>query len=693
MNIMPYIQPAVEFIHNNPHSVNFILYLLAFFECVTVIGAIVPGTIVMSIIGVLLGSSIIPFGTSFFWIILGAFSGDYVGYLIGLHYKKRLHKIWPFTKHPKLLQKSENFFAKHGGKSIFIGRFLLTLRPMVPMVAGIFKMSQPKFLLAAIPSVIMWAVMYLTPGIILGALSLELPPKLATEFVLCVLLVIVIIYCISWLIKHFAHKIFTLVGKRTQKLWFFLKHHKTFNLFAKLIEDPGEPNSQKQLMLILSMILFLFLFFFLFWQVLIHGFATAFNYSIYSFLSSFRTPSLDAIMIAVTSFGEDKVILVSGMIFLVWLVANRYWYTAIHWLFLLLVAAGTIFSFKNIMFFPRPGGALNFLQDTSSFPSGHTGLVVAFFGFFSVLIARELPAVKRNLPYLLASIIAICVAFSRLYLGAHWLTDVLGSICIVLVIVLLFTISYRRKSTVNLPYKKAVLVFIASVFFSWLIFMLMNFHAQFYNYRLKWIEQSASFSDLKNEKVNFMPIYRTNRLGKPAEVFNILWLGDLNSILSNLEKEQWVLQSPQFDFSGFVSRIAGEDQTSHLPLISHLYHNKPPAVIMTKGTDIADTILILYLWESDITITDERNMPLWLGIIRYHKLEPLSYRLYAKKNKAAFMSASEKLFGNLHDFQYKKIIYVKEQQPNEIKPLNWDGVVFLISPKTYKLVNTTSKSH
>jgi hypothetical protein len=56
------------------------------------------------------------------------------------------------------------------------------------------------------------------------------------------------------------------------------------------------------------------------------------------------------------------------------------------------------------------------------------------------------------------------------------------------------------------------------------------------------------------------------------------------------------------------------------------------------------------------------------------------------------MSASEKLFGNLHDFQYKKIIYTKDQQPNEIKSLNWDGVVFLISPKTHKSINTTSKS-
>ena len=69
------------------------------------------------------------------------------------------------------------------------------------------------------------------------------------------------------------------------------------------------------------------------------------------------------------------------------------------------------------------------------------------FGFFAVLIAREFPGRQRVWPYLMAGVATVLVAFARLYLGAHWLSDVIAGVLLGVVWVLLIGIAYRRHST------------------------------------------------------------------------------------------------------------------------------------------------------------------------------------------------------------------------------------------------------
>ena len=65
-----------------------------------------------------------------------------------------------------------------------------------------------------------------------------------------------------------------------------------------------------------------------------------------------------------------------------------------------------------------------------SFPSGHTVTAVMTYGLLAVVIARALPKHWRWLPWTLAALIVAWVAASRVYLGAHFTTDVLGSMLI-----------------------------------------------------------------------------------------------------------------------------------------------------------------------------------------------------------------------------------------------------------------------
>ena len=118
---------------------------------------------------------------------------------------------------------------------------------------------------------------------------------------------------------------------------------------------------------------------------------------------------------------------------------------AITWLFgskrdaryLVFAWAGSLVSFTTKLFIrrPRPSGegitvAVSNLKDTS-FPSGHTLHYTAFWGFVSYILFLRLPGRwLRFGPIGMVGALIGLVGPSRVYLGHHWLTDVLASYCL-----------------------------------------------------------------------------------------------------------------------------------------------------------------------------------------------------------------------------------------------------------------------
>ena len=85
-----------------------------------------------------------------------------------------------------------------------------------------------------------------------------------------------------------------------------------------------------------------------------------------------------------------------------------------------------------------------------AFPSGHSAQGVAAYGFVAYLITRRLSDRRRRaVVWALAAVVAALIGFSRVYLGVHWLTDVLGGflvagVWLVLVLTTISTIAGRR---------------------------------------------------------------------------------------------------------------------------------------------------------------------------------------------------------------------------------------------------------
>jgi len=149
-----------------------------------------------------------------------------------------------------------------------------------------------------------------------------------------------------------------------------------------------------------------------------------------------QSESLTKLMIVATTIGDKYTIAIFSLIVLLLLIFRKKDFPRTR-LFTLTMAAGVILSqaLKRIIQRARPENML-IAKDGFSFPSGHSTLAVCFFGMMIYLFRNEIK--NKTLRYSFVTInvlMIISIAFSRIYLNVHWLTDViagltLGLICI-----------------------------------------------------------------------------------------------------------------------------------------------------------------------------------------------------------------------------------------------------------------------
>lgn len=648
------IQPLINFFQLYPYSSGIFTFLIVFMETMAVIGAVLPGIVIMPAIGFLIGSDVIPFSSTLLCAVTGAITGDYVSYFLGIYFQDRIHRMWPFTKWPNLLTQGEKFFRAHGGKSVFIGRFVMVVRTVIPLIAGMLKMSLARFSFAAIPSASLWAIGYITPGILLGALSLELPPKVAAEFTFYALLIAIVIWLAAWLIKHFFKQICKSIDYFIIKLWWYCKKNSTTSWITRILADPKKPDNHQQLTLLLAAIFIFVLFFFTLYQVLTHGFLTCLDKPIYYLLSSLRTKNLDDLVVIITMMGESQVLAIASLLFFIWLLLKQYWHVAIHWLGIVMLSVAAVFSLKFFVYLPRPGEIL-YEKYASTFPSAHTALSLAFYGFLSVIIARELANKIRHVPYIVSGVLVLLIALSRLYLGAHWLTDVIGGIFVGLIAVLFTTIYYRRHLSAHKISLAAIIIF-ASV---WIGFSIIKFKDQVALYSLIWSDKPS--------------LYRLNRFGDATEALNIEWIGNIELIKQDLLKQGWKEHPAKIDSINIIRGFFDSKAIYHLPTFPQLYHNKPPALLLTKETDRDSIILVLQLWDNTNNL---------IGSVKYYRYNNIPgsklLSLERFKDRPKFYGATDIFIKYLHGYTVKHKFYSQDKQPLEMSEFYWDGKILII---------------
>ncbi|OGZ03005.1 MAG: hypothetical protein A2430_02980 [Candidatus Liptonbacteria bacterium RIFOXYC1_FULL_36_8] len=153
----------LEAIKNNTEWGYFFAFAISFLESLAFVGLAVPGGNLALVMGISTAYHFFGFWTMILISTLGAIFGDVASFYFG---KWSVKFFRPDSKilNLKYLNRGEEFFIRHGGKSVFLGRFAGPIRPIIPYIAGLFSMSFRWFMFYNITSAFLWSLLFIGGG-------------------------------------------------------------------------------------------------------------------------------------------------------------------------------------------------------------------------------------------------------------------------------------------------------------------------------------------------------------------------------------------------------------------------------------------------------------------------------------------------------------------------------------------------
>jgi undecaprenyl-diphosphatase len=405
--------------------------LAAFLETGAFVGLVLPGETV-----VILGGAVAGQGETSVVLTIGivwvcSFSGDSVSFLLG----RRLGREFILRHGPKVriteerFARVEDYFARHGGKTILIGRFIGLVRALAPFTAGSSGMRYSNYLPFSVLGTGLWSAGYVLLGYF-ASRSLDAAAHAAGQGTLFFGIAIVVIVGIVWAVRFLRNpeNRQRLVAGMDRRPWLRpilalgrrLQPHARF-VGARL--TPGELGLEfTTLLAVLAVAVYVVVAY----TITISGDPgpTPGDQTAFDLVDKLQAAWLVDFAKVITELGSSTVILPAAGIATVLLALKRRWTEAV----VLVVAVAIIYvgvgELKGLTSRPRPPEPLTSVSG-SGFPSGHAAHSMLYPWLALTLAIRLRPGMWGGTALLVTGFaIAILVGLSRVYLRVHYLSDV-----------------------------------------------------------------------------------------------------------------------------------------------------------------------------------------------------------------------------------------------------------------------------
>jgi membrane-associated protein len=164
------------FLHLDEHLANIInqygawtyaiLFLIIFMETGFVVTPFLPGDSLLFAAGTFAALGSLNVWLLIILLIIAAIGGDTINYWIGHYMGDRAYNVKWIKK--EYLDRTHAFFQKHGGKTIFLARFVPIVRTFAPFVAGMGRMSYGYFISYNVFGGIVWVMLFTLLGYFFG---------------------------------------------------------------------------------------------------------------------------------------------------------------------------------------------------------------------------------------------------------------------------------------------------------------------------------------------------------------------------------------------------------------------------------------------------------------------------------------------------------------------------------------------
>ncbi len=145
-----------------------LLFLVVFAESGLLVGFFLPGDSLLFTIGVVSGAGKLPIVPMILMLAAASILGDGSGFLLGGTLGYSLFQKDSKIFRREYLERTREFYEKHGGKTIVYAKFVPIIRTFAAFIAGVGKMNYSRFLLFNIGGAIGWVATMITLGYLLG---------------------------------------------------------------------------------------------------------------------------------------------------------------------------------------------------------------------------------------------------------------------------------------------------------------------------------------------------------------------------------------------------------------------------------------------------------------------------------------------------------------------------------------------
>lgn len=603
-----------------------VVLLLAMSESLPVIGAFIPGTAAILAVSALVPSGIVKLWPLLAAATIGAIIGDGVSFWLGHHYYREILERWPLNRHRDLVARSEEFFARHGDKSIFIARFTPGVRAFVPMVAGILRVPVYRFYAANILSALIWAPSHIVPAVFVGAAFGTLGTAAKPLAILVVLIIV-----IGWAGVRLARIVLRrapilasdLSGRLQRRM---ATRPSRWNRFAFDVLDPSRPDARALAFFAALLIGSAWLFFGILEDVVSGDPLVRADAAIFQALRDLRTVPGDAVMLAVTELGDTIVVVTVTVAVFIWLAWKRAWRPAAYWLAAIGGAAALNTMIKVALHRTRPTELFYTGWSAFSFPSGHSTVNLALCGGLAFLVARELRPAWR-LPIVLVTLSwALLIAFSRIYLGAHWFSDAVGGLAFGTTWLATLGFFYQRKPVPSVGGAGLLLVACGALGLAGGFNIYWHHALDVHRYAVKHPVSALTASDWSASGWEQLPSRRIDLTGEIEEPLTIQWAGKLSEIQRDLQGRGWRPPSA-WSLSNSLGWLATTAFLIELPVVPRLSSGRLPSLTLVLPNAAAphDSRFVFRLWATDIVLSNGKTSPIWVGSVVEERVErPLS---------------------------------------------------------------------
>ncbi len=427
--------------------------VLAFLETGAFVGLVAPGEAAVVVGGVVAGQGEIDIRLLIGLVWFAAFMGDSVSFWLG----RRLGREFMVKHGARLkitearLEQVERYMHEHGGKTILIGRFIGLVRALAPFIAGSSKMPYRRFMPYDIIGSGLWAAFFCMLGYIFSN-NIEAVIQWAERGVLIFGWTVGTIVVIVYLVRRFSkpEERVKLVAwldaqeasdpwkarliRPLRRVWMavVMPVYRFFGpqlRFAWARLTPGELGLEfTTVMAVLATSGYTLYFFTVAASDWPTTFTTRINDAAFRVADSIRSDWLDTLAEAITQLGAFPVAAFFTVIAAGYCLKRRHLPEALVLIFAMLIAVMLVTPMKDWLMVPRPSGSL-VPTEGWSYPSGHAAYAVTYISI-AVTLERVRDIIARAALVIGAVGLTAVIALTRVYLRAHYLSDVIGGVAL-----------------------------------------------------------------------------------------------------------------------------------------------------------------------------------------------------------------------------------------------------------------------